>query len=52
MVIHFTNIDYGVERKVSCEFATQEEVDEIVGKLVIEGEKVNSYIAGDNKKII
>jgi hypothetical protein len=45
MVSLFLKIDYGVERKVICEFATSEEVEDIVGKLVLEAEKVNSFVA-------
>jgi hypothetical protein len=46
MVNVFTNpIDYGVERKVICEFATTEEVEDIVSKLVLEAEKVNSFVS-------
>jgi NADH dehydrogenase (ubiquinone) 1 alpha subcomplex subunit 2 len=40
--------DYGAENKILCEYASEPEVEEILGKLVIEGEKVNSYIK-DNK---
>lgn len=40
--------DFGAENKVICEYATEQEVEEIVGNLVINGEKVNSYIK-DNK---
>jgi hypothetical protein len=45
MVLNYIKIDYGVERKVICEYATSEEVEEIVGKLVSEAEKVNSFVA-------
>ena len=42
------NIDYGNEKKIICEFATTEEVEDIVSKLVIEGEKINKSV---NNKI-
>ncbi len=41
--------DYGVERKVICEFASAEEVEDIVGNLVLESEKVNAYIKDGSK---
>ena len=41
--------DYGAERKVICEYATQEEVEDIVSNLVLESEKINSSIR--NNKI-
>jgi hypothetical protein len=47
-MVALTNIDYGSEKKVICEFATSEEVEDIVGKLVVEGEKINKLI---NNKI-
>jgi hypothetical protein len=45
MVNKLLILDYGVERKVICEFATSEEVEEIVSKLVLDAEKVNSFVA-------
>lgn len=42
--------DFGVEKKIICEYATVEEVEEIVGGLVSESEKINSFIK-DNSKI-
>lgn len=36
--------DYGVEKKIFCEYATAEEVEEIVSKLVLESEKINTSI--------
>ncbi len=41
--------DYGVESKVICEYATQEEVEDIVSKLVLDSEKINSSVR--NNKI-
>lgn len=41
--------DYGAERKIICEFATAEEVEDIVGGLVKESEKINSYIKENSK---
>lgn len=41
--------DYGAERKVICEFATQEEVEDIVSKLVLDAEKINSTIKDSNR---
>jgi NADH dehydrogenase (ubiquinone) 1 alpha subcomplex subunit 2 len=40
--------DYGVEKKVYCEYASPEEVEDILSKLVSESEKINSSI---NNKI-
>ncbi len=40
--------DFGAENKVICEYANEHEVEEILSKLVLEGEKVNAYIK-DNK---
>jgi NADH dehydrogenase (ubiquinone) 1 alpha subcomplex subunit 2 len=40
--------DYGAERKFICEYASQEEVEDIVSKLVLESEKINSSFR-DNK---
>jgi len=36
--------DYGAEKKVICEFATQDEVESIVSQMVLEAEKINSNI--------
>ena len=36
--------DYGVEKRIFCEYASSEEVEEIVSKLVIESEKINYSI--------
>ncbi len=36
--------EYGVEKKIFCEYATQEEVEEILSKLVTESEKINTSI--------
>ena len=36
--------DFGEENKIICEYATEQEVEEIVGKLVIDGETVNTYV--------
>jgi (2Fe-2S) ferredoxin len=47
-MVKIINPDYGSEKKVICEFATSEEVEEIVSKLVIEGEKINKLV---NNKI-
>jgi hypothetical protein len=43
--------DFGAEKKVVCEFASTEEVEEIVSNLVLEADKMNSYIESSNKKI-
>jgi NADH dehydrogenase (ubiquinone) 1 alpha subcomplex subunit 2 len=40
--------DFGAERKFICEYATNEEVEDIVSKLVLESEKVNTQIK-DNR---
>ena len=40
--------DFGAERKFICEYATNEEVEDIVSKLVLESEKVNAQIK-DNR---
>ncbi len=47
-MVYNTNSDYGAEKKIICEFATTEEVDDIVGKLVKEGEMINKSV---NNKI-
>lgn len=39
-----TRYDYGYERKVACDYATSDEVEGIVSKLVLESEKINSMI--------
>ena len=36
--------EYGVEKKIFCEYASQEEVEEIVSKLVTDSEKINTSI--------
>jgi hypothetical protein len=44
-MVYLNNLEYGVERKVICEFATPEDVEEIVKNLVLDADKVNSFIA-------
>ena len=41
--------DFGAERKVICEYATAEEVEDIVSQLVLEAQKINSSVKDNNK---
>jgi len=36
--------EYGVEKKIFCEYASPDEVEEIVSKLVADSEKINTSI--------
>jgi len=35
-------IDYGIEKRVSCDFASSEDVEKHVSDLVIQAEQINS----------
>jgi hypothetical protein len=35
-------IEYGIEKKVACDFASSEDIEKHVSDLVIQGEQINS----------
>ena len=42
--INWTLIDYGVEKRITCDFASSEDIEKQVSDLVLQAEQINSMV--------